>query len=273
MRLTRWQKISLYMVMTAGAIPMLVPLFWLISTSLKPSLGIDEPPADFLPRTKYHTLRIIDRNVPFRTIERQGQETPPSGMAWVKPAFDNNDNSILIPVSWVDERTVDDYKVTFRLFRGQEHESREVEGIVMDRDREARTLRVLVQDYIEVPKSILGPKGGLDPRPGNYPEAISKMNLGPQLVNTLVIVLWSMLGTTLSSALVGYTFARGRFAGRSLGRLANEPKWAMFCLGTRTGRLRARPQTRSLQVIGINYLYRSSWHGAIRRFRTFNRRL
>ena len=33
MKLTNWQKIGLYALMIGGAIPLLIPLFWLISTS------------------------------------------------------------------------------------------------------------------------------------------------------------------------------------------------------------------------------------------------
>ena len=94
----------------------------------------------------------------------------------------------------------------------------------MKRHPEKGTVDVLVQDEIEVPKEILGPKGLFDPRFGNYKAAIDEMNLGPQLVNTLVIVLWAMLGTTLSCAIVGYTFARGRFVGKT--------KLFLICIAT-----------------------------------------
>ncbi len=211
MRLRKCQKAVLYSIMTIGAIPMIIPLFWLISTSLKPSLGIDEPPLSFLPRTKFPTLELDGRTFPFR-INTEDKE---KGTARVKPAFQDDDNSIVIPVRWVDEKTLNDFKVTFHLFRGEEHETHEIEGIVLGRDENAGTLRVLVQNFIEIPKSLLDREGKLDFRPGNYAAAISKMNLGIQLVNTLVIVLWSILGTTLSCAIVGYTFARGRFVGRT----------------------------------------------------------
>ncbi len=214
MRLTKWQKIGLYFIMTAGAVPMLIPLFWMIGTSLKPSLGIDEPPLTLLPRSKFHTLKIDGRTFPVRTIEKLGDEKPPEGKAWIKPVFEENRNTITIPERWVSRETLKNNNVVFRLFRGGEHETDDIEVLVVARDKGTATLDVLVKKKIEIPRSVLGPKDMLDPRPGNYPEAISKMDLLPQLVNTLVIVCWSILGTTLSCAIVGYTFARGRFVGR-----------------------------------------------------------
>ena len=79
MKLSTWQKVTLYVMMTAFAVPLLVPLFWLISTSLKPSLGIDETPLYVLPRTKFQTIEIDGMNVPVKTFDKLGDKTPPEG--------------------------------------------------------------------------------------------------------------------------------------------------------------------------------------------------
>jgi ABC-type glycerol-3-phosphate transport system permease component len=215
MRLTRWQRIGLYILMTMGAIPLLVPLVWLVCTSLKPSLGIDEPPLYVLPRSKFETIKIDGKPVPVRTLDKLGDETPPPGKAWIKPVFNDNSNKITIPIRWVDEGTLDNYKVSFRLYRGEKDETDDIEGIVLSREGDGGTIDVLVQEPIEVPEQVLGPKGLLDPQWGNYRSAIQQMNIGRQLLNTLVIVLWAMFASTMSCAIVGYTFARGRFVGRT----------------------------------------------------------
>ena len=212
MKMSLWQKVFLYTLLFTGAVPMLVPLFWMISTSLKPSLGIDELPQTWLPITKFYTLNIDGRNYPVNIIQTDRGK----GTASIKFVFEGNDNSILIPQRWITNETGPENfkKVAFVLFKGDAHEIN-AEGILVSRDSANDTLRVLLQESIIVPEAILGKPGKLDARFGNYPEAISKMNLRLQLINTLVIVLWCMLGTTLSSAIVGYTFARGRFAGRT----------------------------------------------------------
>lgn len=54
------------------------------------------------------------------------------------------------------------------------------------------------------------------PRWANYPEALSKLPFFAFLANTLVIVAGASTGQVLSSSLVGYAFARLRFAGREV---------------------------------------------------------
>ncbi len=50
----------------------------------------------------------------------------------------------------------------------------------------------------------------------NYPEAISKMRFLRYFFNTAFIATFTILGTVLASSVVGYSFARLRFPGRSL---------------------------------------------------------
>lgn len=57
------------------------------------------------------------------------------------------------------------------------------------------------------------------PRPiawGNYTRALAAVPFLAYLKNTLVITFWCIVGTVLSSAVVGYAFARLRWPGRNL---------------------------------------------------------
>jgi multiple sugar transport system permease protein len=50
----------------------------------------------------------------------------------------------------------------------------------------------------------------------NYPDAMTFVPFGTYLVNTLIVAFWVVVGTTLSSAIVAYGFAKIRWPGRNI---------------------------------------------------------
>ena len=66
-------------------------------------------------------------------------------------------------------------------------------------------------DAFRIPPSFI-------PRPvewGNYATGLTDFPFVRSTINTLIIVVWVMVGTVLSASLVAYGFARVRFPGRT----------------------------------------------------------
>jgi ABC-type glycerol-3-phosphate transport system permease component len=147
----------LYSILVAGAIPILIPFIWMISSSLKTRDAVGEYPPRLLPHRQDAALNGL-------------------------------------PVSILVE--LPDDRVKVRLPDGEERTVRS--STLSRRDR----LAVEWANY----EKILQPKGA----------AGADDDFLRFLLNTLVIACLSVIGQVVTSALVGWGFARMRFAGKNV---------------------------------------------------------
>ena len=154
------QTLLLYVVLLAGIVPILVPFFWMVSTSLKPQELAGEYPPQWIPQNEHH----------FLTTGNQREE-------------------VLVLLKRKD-------------------------GQVKIKRTDGRTEVVAA--------SALTSERRTEPQWSNYGKILSPKQKSSDddflrfLLNTLLIAGMSVIGQTLSSALVGWGFARLRFAGKNI---------------------------------------------------------
>lgn len=148
----------LYLLLVAGAVPILIPFFWMLATSLKTKELSAE--LSWLPENE-------------RVVLREGARKEP----------------VLVMVEKTDGTT----KI--------KHSDGRMETVPTDRLERTRFVQAQWTNY----KKILAPE---QPQPeDDFPRF---------LLNTLVIAGMTVIGTALSSSLVGWGFARMRFAGKNV---------------------------------------------------------
>ena len=220
----------------------LVPLIWLIATSLQPREQVGKVPPEWLPRRQYIVLNGEQISV-----------TPPqkvgSEKVYVKLLEGlDKDKSVL-----VDPADVVDGKVKRRTQVADRFEEQLVPAQVL---QQVKASDVYVQEWFlskhghAEPRKFYLPadtvKTAIKPLFGNYPEAIRALtaneadktkplgelvakssmpwNRGEHttvtfityLVNSLLVALLGLVGTVLSSALVAYGLSRIRWKGREV---------------------------------------------------------
>ena len=159
----RWKRrlkpALLTLVLAAGAIPILIPFLWMLSTSLKPRDLAAEYPPRWLPVNAHHYLT------------RNGRRE-------------------------------------------------EVSVLMAERGGQTK-IKTLDGRAALVPSTAITTVRRLEPQWGNYRRILTRKQGDSDddflrfLLNTLVIAGLSVIGQALSSALVGWGFARLRFAGRN----------------------------------------------------------
>ena len=146
---------ALYLVLIVGAVPVLLPFAWMLSTSLKPQDLVAEQPPRWLPYNE-HTYLRSPRTEVLTLMEKEGR----------------------VKVRLPDGRT------TF------------------------------------VPSADLERERRIEPQWGNYGRLLAPHadtaddDFGRFLLNTVLVSCMSVLGQVLSCSLVGWGFARLRFAGK-----------------------------------------------------------
>lgn len=155
-----WQAAVLYAVLVAGAVPILIPFFWMLSTSLKPKESAADWPPKWVP-VKVRTY-LDDGG---RRVEVAKLVTLTDGQTKVRMP---GGETALVP--------------TARL-------------------TDVRRVEPQWENYEKV----------LHPQPG-----ATDADFPRYLANTLVIAGLSVIGQCISCALVGWGFARMRFAGKDL---------------------------------------------------------
>lgn len=178
-------------VLLAGAVTMLIPLLWMLSTSLKQPGAVFSYPPQWLP-TEQVTATVKGQELKVFMAEYRGQKVEVGLVGYVKDGA---------RVVVLDARRPD-YGQTIEL-----------------------PVRVVTDGR---PRPALVPRRTLAIRWRNYPEAWSKIDVDVKLLgvlpignaftlfylNSLYVAVLVTLGQVLTSSLAAYAFARLRFLGR-----------------------------------------------------------
>jgi ABC-type glycerol-3-phosphate transport system permease component len=69
-------RLVIYVVLLTGSVPILLPFFWMISSSMKSADLIDEAPPCWIPQSKESLAQIDGEDVRVKVISEGGDETP-----------------------------------------------------------------------------------------------------------------------------------------------------------------------------------------------------
>ena len=209
--ITKWiNKIIVYALVTAGAIVFIMPLLWMISTSLKPLEQTMSLPPTWIPKGYFADI--------------DGERTPvKKGEIIEVPSFVIFDSTIDRKRVVSSDRLVDGQL----LARGTDgSEVRTPVRVLEDVPASAsdpwmKVIPELVQgsqetdvDWVVVPASTLSET--ISPRWGNYIGAVREMKQFPNyLKNTLILCFMTVVGVVFSSAIAAYGFSRIPWRGRN----------------------------------------------------------
>ncbi len=210
-------RIIIYALLLAGSFIFLFPLFWMISTSLKPIDQTMTMPPVWIPYREFAEL-----NGQSVSVKRAGSvevpsyelRVPATGERLLVPQSDvRNDEYVTVnrlgeetrtPVEIVKEVPASAAEPWVKVVR--EVESDDPNAPVIDKAAAA--------EWQIVPASSLVRKDAL--RTDNYPKAVKAMKeFKNYLKNTLILCFLTVLGTVSSSALAAYGFARIPWRGRN----------------------------------------------------------
>ena len=210
-------RFLIYLLLISGSAIFLVPLIWMISTSLKP---IDQTMS--MPPTWMPYREMVELDGQMKSVKRGEIVDAPAYEVVMKETGDRQ----IIPQSAV------------------------VDGSYITRNREGDEVRNAIEIVKEIPGSMAAPwvkvmveveskdpsapvidkESALSwsvvpvrslvkkaaPRWDNYPKAIKAMKEFPNyLKNTLILCVLTVIGTVASSAIAAYGFARIPFRGRN----------------------------------------------------------
>ncbi len=200
-------KLFIYAALLLGAALFLLPIVWMVSTSLKPIEQTMAMPPSFVPYAYY--------------VQADGERIP------VKKGELIEEPSTIVRIPGdekrriVAQRQVEDGALEQRTPQGDIRTIPvDIEGEI-PATREAPYRRVLPETeagpeqpaWLAVPADSIVEK--VDPRWHNYPEALEEMgSFGRYLRNTLFLCLMTVIGTVFSSSLAAYGFSRIPWRGR-----------------------------------------------------------
>ena len=183
------RSILLHLVLFAGALVFMVPLYWLVTTSLKPDYRVGVFPPDLYPvKQETWTIGGVEKNVYITT----------------KPGWEG--------VGVGKLKDLPDGKWLVALVGEGRHEHP---------PGEPKPMYDGSGDEYAVDSDYLSPSLVPALRWKNYSDALrflpDEYNFGVvPLVNTIIVTVLSILGTVLSSSLVAFSFARLRWPGRDV---------------------------------------------------------
>jgi multiple sugar transport system permease protein len=187
-----------YSLLAAGVIIFLLPLAWMVATSLKPAEQTMQLPPTWLPRSYYverdgKKVEVIITRQVFRDrllVRFQNEEK----LSVVAPATVKDGQ-------WIDERG---FPTPVIVLKHMPANDQHPWAIVHARDNsfDDAVLRSEVKSRISL-------------RWSNYPKAIAAMGEFPRyLANTLILCILNVIGTVISSSLAAYGFSRINWRGR-----------------------------------------------------------
>lgn len=210
-------RFLIYLLLISGSVIFLIPLVWMISTSLKPIDQTMSMPPLWMPYRE-----MVEVNGQMKSVKRGDIIDAPSYEVAMK---ENGDRLIVPQVAVIDgeyvtkNRTGEEIRSPVEIVKEVpatmaapwvkvmvEIESDDPSAPVIDRESALA--------WSVVPVSSLVRKAA--PRWDNYPKAVKAMKEFPNyLKNTLILCVLTVIGTVASSAIAAYGFARIPFRGRN----------------------------------------------------------
>jgi ABC-type glycerol-3-phosphate transport system permease component len=177
-RPVRWRRqvtpVILHIVLIIGAIPILIPFYWMLLNSVQSRNKTDSYPPEWLPKvTRYYVTDGTEKREIQEPIKEEG------GRTQVKFVGEN-------ATRWVPSAKVS----------------------------EVETVEPRWETYANVfAKTGDTTAGAVNDKPFSWREVFSGESFGRYALNTLVIALQAVVGQVLSCSLVAYGFARIKFWG------------------------------------------------------------
>ncbi len=180
---TKFTRLIVYLLLLSGSVIFLLPLVWLISTSLKPVEQTMTIPPTWLPKAY------------FATLDGQRLEVIPGPVDVAHPGY-----------RFVTERSQTKI-IDHPLASGSVRES-DIETRILPRwDNYPTALRTMGGRSIDQVQGTVS-----QPEPGQGED--SAVSFSTFLGNTLIVCILGCIGAVFSNALVAYSFARIRWRGR-----------------------------------------------------------
>jgi multiple sugar transport system permease protein len=224
---TRFGKTLAYTLLAAGSFLFIFPFIWLVSTALKPLEQAATMPPRWVPYQYRADLDGSRRDVvrgeaipsPMVVVRlRLGQDDPRNGQQLLVPVSDYHNGTVVRKVGGVDQELP--AELIHKVEPGWRY--------IKERKSQVDINAPAAWDVV--------PPETIEARPklfwGSFPEAIRKMGtvrvwlpfLGQREVsifwlylrNTLVVCILGVMGTLISSSLVGYSLAKIPWRGRGL---------------------------------------------------------
>lgn len=210
----RFVNIATYIVVLVGVIPVLLPLFWLISSSLKTKDTVFLAPPQWLPSVmEYHATSdfgvvdlIVDDTFAYATGTLWRVHVPLATGNYVHTTLDVP-SDVLLPANTQDTDA-------FRLPLPSWQTTADVIRTGLSHNNSTATV-AFVSDMV-MPHDVICGKSVLNPQWNNYIKAFQEEPFHLYLINTLFVTCAGMLGNIISCSLVGYAFARLRFRGKNI---------------------------------------------------------
>ena len=210
-------RFLIYLLLISGSVIFLIPLVWMISTSLKPIDQTMSMPPLWMPFRE-----MVQMDGQMKSVKRGDIIDAPSYEVVMK----ENGDRMIIP-----QDTVIDGEYVTKNRQGDETRSpveivKEIPAtmavpwvkVMVEVESDDPSAPVIDREsalaWSVVPVSSLVKKAS--PRWDNYPKAIKAMKEFPNyLKNTLILCVLTVIGTVASSAIAAYGFARIPFRGRN----------------------------------------------------------